>query len=343
MWRSHYFEMVFILLTSEYNRFEFLNSMHPLRSTLITRTISKMLVGQQKKQEILAYFSENYPNLLWNSVRTDRIKSCCNVLRFINYWNDTKLVKWNFCKYDKICIACATRRSIKMIQHFIQGIEKHNLQDKHWYHIVLTIRHKKSDTLNHLIERLMKHKLQLTQSVRNSKRTSQSKTNFFSQFQGTVSSIEVTHGKNWRHPHLHLLVCWDIDIPVEFSSKLQTLSNRELQKERFKLTGDSFCVAMRKLDVTKDHFDRQWIAEVFKYAVKFSSLELPQLAELIALQNAKQHRFYATTGIFRGWDKNTAKTLPSYLSDEEVEYVPYLSSSDFTFDEKTGIYHISTS
>jgi hypothetical protein len=90
------------------------------------------------------------------------------------------------------------------------------------------------------------------------------------------------------------LVCSDNEIDTEYSQFLSAQSNRDLQKERHTLTGDSYSVAMRKIDVTKHHFDRQGIAEVFKYAVKFTTLDVTQLVELIALQKKKQYRFYAT-------------------------------------------------
>jgi len=56
---------------------------------------------------------------------------------------------------------------------------------------------------------------------------------------------------------------------------------------------------MRKIDVNKNHFSRRGIGEVFKYAVKFSKLDIPQLAEVIDIQYANRYRFFATYGLFR--------------------------------------------
>lgn len=55
---------------------------------------------------------------------------------------DVQLVSSNFCKYDRICIACATKRAMRMIKKFKDGIQKHELYEKKRYYIVLTIRHK---------------------------------------------------------------------------------------------------------------------------------------------------------------------------------------------------------
>jgi hypothetical protein len=155
-----------------------------------------------------------------------------------------------------------------------------------------------------------------------------------------VSSIEVTHWKNWRHPHIHALVCTDNDIDIEYFQKLGAKSNRKLINERYKITKDSFCVAIRKLDVSKDHFDRQGIAEVFKYAVKFSTLTTPQLVELIELQKRKQYRFYATTGIFRWWKKPKSKLLKA-ISKEEIVKANDIWAAFYSYDENRNIYLIN--
>lgn len=312
-----------------------------MEKNVLQRTIEKMKRSQEKKAEVIWYMQEHTPHLLWNEYKAKRIRECCNVLRFINYWEwKQKLFKSNFCKYDKLCLACATRRAIKKIQHFEQGIIENELQHKHWYHITLTIRHHKGHTLEFLIDRLMKLKKKLSQDVRNCNRKEQKKSNFFNQFSWMIASLEVTYWKkNWRHPHLHVLVCSDHHIDTEYSKALTTVSNRELQRERYNLTKDSYCVAMRKVDVSKEHFDRQWIAEVFKYAVKFSTLETPQLIELIALQKERQYRFYSTYWVFRWWkfDKNKTKTSKE-IKKIETNYLDVIEYSDFEYDDSLWKY-----
>lgn len=248
------------------------------------------------------------PYLLWSVWKEWRIKECCNLLRFRQSitW-ETKLIKAQFCKYDKFCLACATRRSIKMLQRFEQWIITNNLQNKNWYHITLTIKHNNKQTLAELVDKLWTAKSKLAQRIRNSKRQAHRWKSFMHNFQWMVCSIEVTHGKNGRHPHIHMLVCGDNDVSIEYAPKLGTTSNRELQKERYTITKDSYSVGIRKIDVNKDNYSRKWIGEVFKYAVKFSKLSTPQLVELIELQNNKKHRFFATYWIFRGWEYKTPK------------------------------------
>ena len=66
--------------------------------------------------------------------------------------------------------------------------------------------------------------------------------------------------------------------------------------------GTSYIHNIRKIEVKKDHFSRSGIGEVFKYAIKFSDLTMEQLAEVMSVQAKKQYRFFATYGMFRGWE-----------------------------------------
>jgi hypothetical protein len=77
--------------------------------------------NQKKKKEIIEYIQEHKPYLLGSVFKSTRIRECCNELRFRDYLNGKqKLYKANFCKYDKFCLACSTRRSIRMIKRFTQ-------------------------------------------------------------------------------------------------------------------------------------------------------------------------------------------------------------------------------
>jgi plasmid rolling circle replication initiator protein Rep len=152
------------------------------------------------------------------------------------------------------------------------------------------------------MDKLWKAKEKLAQRFRNSKRVNHKTKSFMNNFDGIVSSVEVTYSqKGGRHPHIHMLVCTDKEIPIEWSKKLTAHSNRELQKEWYQITGDSYSVGIRKVEVNKDNYNRKGIGEVFKYAVKFSNLDTPQLTEVIEIQQIKKYRFFATYGIFRGW------------------------------------------
>lgn len=283
----------------------------PLSEDIIQRTIDKMEKSQKKKKEITSYLEENKPHLLGSIWKKGRIKECCNVLIFRDYLNGEKrLYKSNFCKYDKFCLACATRRSIKMIQKFEAWIIQFWLDTKNWYHITLTVRHNKTQSLDFLMDKLWKAKEKLAQRFKNSQRETHKSKSFMHSFDGMVSSVEITYSpKSGRHPHIHMLVCTDKEISTEYSQKMGTESNRELQKEWYKITKDSYQVAIRKITVNKDNYSRKGIGEVFKYAVKFSKLDIPQLSQVMEIQQIKKYRFFATYGIFRGWKTEKTERL----------------------------------
>ncbi|MDR0607613.1 MAG: hypothetical protein LBG52_04635 [Candidatus Peribacteria bacterium] len=181
-------------------------------------TMEKLQKSQKMKIQLLPYIQQKYPFLLANPHRKQRITECCNFVSFRRYLEtgDVQLISANFCKYDRICITCATKRAMRMIKKFKEGIEANNLYEKQRYYIVLTISHKENDTLENLMKRLMTYKDRLAKAYRNSKRNEQKTKSFFSLFDGMVISIETAHkGKNGRHPHINILACSDVDIPIE--------------------------------------------------------------------------------------------------------------------------------
>lgn len=279
--------------------------------------IEKFQKSNKLKKEFIQYVEQNNLGLLRDSNKKQRIKECCNEVSFGRHLQtgDVQLISANFCKYDKICIACATKRAMRMIKKFSQWIQKHNLYDKKRYSIVLTIRHNKNDTLQESMQRLMLYKSRLARAYRNSKRPIQVSKSFFSQFDGMAMSIEITHTRvGWWHPHINILACSDTEIGIDTDRydrnqnkrdkqgrPISTLTNEVLKAERKSHTsGTSYIHNIRKIVVDRNQFSRSGIWEVFKYAIKFSDLSVEQLAQVMTVQANNQYRFFATYWIFRG-------------------------------------------
>ena len=290
-----------------------------IKSNIIERTLQKMDKSQQHKKEVVGYLQEYNPELLGSLWKQSQIKECGNILRFRKYVNwDKKLYSGNFCKYDKICIACATRRSILQIQKFEKGIVDNGLENMYWYHIIPTIKHNKDQSLGTVLNKLLVAKDRLAIAYRNSKRKSQKTKSFFSRFTGMVASIEISYWENGYHPHLHILACSEEPIDTERSNFMKTTSNKELQKERHKYTdGLWLSIWMKSIWVQKNHFNRKGLWEVFKYVVKNSQLKAPQLAELLKLQSKRKYRFLSTYWICKWW-KNREKKKEWKLSLEKT-------------------------
>jgi hypothetical protein len=209
-----------------------------------------------------------------------------------------------------------------MIKRFTQWIQQYQLYNKYWYHITLTVKHNKEQSLKEVMDKLCEAKEKLGKRYRNWKRNTQKTKSFLNYFDWIVSSIEVSYSEsNWRHPYIHILACSDYELPIEFLERGQCYWNKELQRERYELTGDSYQISMRNVIVRDLYFDKNWICEVFKYAVKFSILDVPHLVEIIDLQHTKKYRLFSTYGIFRWWK----------LDDNTIE--------DGDFVEKTLVYY----
>ncbi len=302
--------------------------MKEAKEDLIKRTLHKMKKSQKHKKKVFSYLQENNPELLWNINKRSKIKDCWNYLMFKKSieWED-KLHSWNFCRYDKICLACATRRAILQIKRFEKWIVDNWLENKYWYHITPTIRHNKRQSLEKVIEKLFEAKKKLASDYRNSKRKSQKTKSFFSQFSWMVISTEISYWKNGYHPHFHILACCDKPLNTEQSKYMSTTSNRELQKEWYKYSNKLWKqVWMRSIWVQKNNFNRQGLGEIFKYVVKNSQLEMPQLVELLKLQKKKQYRFLSTYWICRGWkiEKESKEKLDitkTFVYDNETYWI----------------------
>ena len=196
--------------------------------------MEKFRKSQRMKEQLLPYLEKHNPELLRNPNRKQRLRECCNMVTFRRYLEtgDVQLVSSNFCKYDRICIACATKRAMRMIKRFSEGIKAQKLYDKKRYYIVLTISHKEGDSLSGLMDRLMLYKDRLARAYRNSKREGHKNKSFFSKFDGMAISIEIAHkGKNGRHPHINILACSDEDIVIDKGKYLRGETNPELLEE----------------------------------------------------------------------------------------------------------------
>jgi hypothetical protein len=212
-----------------------------------------------------------------------------------------------------------------MIQRFMKWIEQYQLYNKHRYHITLTVRHNKNQTLKTVLDKLCTAKEKLWKRYRNWKIPNQKKKSFMNNFDWIVSSIEVTWSeKNWWHPHIHILACSDKELPTDYVARGFHYWNRELQLERYNITKDSFQIAMREITVKDWYFDRSWIWEVFKYAVKFSTLDVPHLVELIELQHNRKYHFFSTYWIFRWWklEQDNKEDDADYFIEKTLEYFP---------------------
>ena len=231
------------------------------------------------------------------------LANCGNYLHFREYFTVGKVRLHNatFCKQHLVCPLCAIRRGAKALGAYLARWQV--IQEEHPelrpYLVTLTV--KNGDDLeerqNHLtasLKRLRDRRRFFNAGKRGSPWTELCKA------LGGVYTLELTNkGKGW-HPHCHMIaLCAS---PIDQSA---------LSKEWHGITGDSMVVDVRPILGDPS----EGFMEVFKYAVKFSDLELAQNWE--AAQVLKGKRLLNSFGLFRGVD------VPESLLDEPLDSLPY--------------------
>ena len=187
---------------------------------------------------------------------------CGNYLLFYNFYTvgQMRLVAAHFCKKHLVCPLCAIRRGAKALRSYLERFEYLKTQNPRLQASLVTLTVQNGpdllERLNHLQEGIKK----ANQRMRNARRR-KSYSGEFKKFQGYVGSYEIKKGRNsglW-HPHVHMIVLHE-----------DNLCRFALSKEWHQIMGDSFIVDVSPLH-NPDNPAKDF-CEVFKYALKFSSM-----------------------------------------------------------------------
>lgn len=251
-----------------------------------------------------------------------RLKHCGDWLVFRHYYtvDQLRLHSADFCMKHTLCPLCAIRRGGKMIENYnerVQFVVEQNPNLKA-YMVTLTVKNGESllERFNHLQQSLKKIIRQRQDYL---KSPNKRKSNELCKANGAVYSIEFKRGKGSQewHPHVHMV--WLCE---------SSPNQEQLSKEWHAMTGDSFIVDVRPLKNKKDTVSG--FMEVFKYALKFSELSLPDNWEAYNLLKGK--KLVAAFGSLRG------VKIPDKLTDEDLNS-PYIELF-YSFCGQSG-YHLT--
>ena len=232
-----------------------------------------------------------------------RLASCGNYLHFREYFTVGKVRLHNatFCKQHLVCPLCAIRRGAKALGAYLTRWEVIRAERPELKPYLLTLTVKNGDDLEerqaHLtdsIKLLMQRRRYFNAGTRGAPYTELCKA------LGAVYTLELTNKGNGWHPHCHMIVL-----------AASEPSQEALSIEWHKITGDSFIVDCRP--ITGD--PAEGFMEVFKYAVKFSDLDLAD--NWHAAQILKGKRLLNSFGLFRGVQ------VPESLLDEPLDGLPF--------------------
>lgn len=234
------------------------------------------------------------------------LETCGNYLLFRHYYTvgKVRLAKAHFCKKHLLCPLCAIRRGAKSVRVYLERFQYLKTLHKGLTASLVTVTVKNGPDLAERLEHLRKGIKNVNQRIRDFKR-GKGHVSEFRKFLGYVGSYEVKRGKNsgdW-HPHCHMVVL-----------HADPIDHDALSKEWLAITGDSFIVDAQALHHQED--PAADFCEVFKYAVKFSSMETSDLLHAWFMLKGKNLVF--SGGLFRG------VKVPEELTDDEIADLPYI-------------------
>lgn len=228
---------------------------------------------------------------------------CGNWLVFHHYYTVGKLRLANacFCKKHLLCALCAIRRGSKQLNAYLERFLYIKSENQALRASMVTLTVKNGDDLRERFEHLQRGVKLLNQRRRNSKRGTQLKSQW-AKVLGLVGTYEVTKKDKGWHPHTHILVLHEEEI----------YQNR-LSEEWHQITGDSFICDVSPIE-NPDNPAKDFI-EVFKYAVKFASMEPEDTYSAYVVLSHRRLIFSA--GLFWG------VKIPEDLRDQPLEDLPY--------------------
>ena len=241
-------------------------------------------------------------------VLANRLSNCGHWLVFRHYFTVDKLRlnKADFCRKHLLCPLCAIRRATKYMQAYMQRLDAVLLQHSGLQAFLVTVTVKDGPDLYERFQHLRSAMRRMTQARRDHlSNPIKNRHVEAAKALGGVHSIEFKRGQGsglW-HPHAHAIwLCNDRP------------NAAKLSQEWLGFTGDSFIVDVRPFHNQADLVGG--FAEVFKYALKFSVLELSDAWEAFEILTAR--RLVDSFGLLRGVD------VPDELTDEPLDGLPYV-------------------
>lgn len=233
-----------------------------------------------------------------------RVKSCGEYLHFRHYYTRglVRLHAARFCKVHLLCPLCAIRRGAKMLKAYLDKYQVLQVQHPHLVPHLVTLTVKNGDDLAERFDHLRKG-VQALQARRRDVLKKGRGQSALASVEACVGSYEFTNKGNGWHPHVHMIALAGDGI-----------DQAQLADEWKATTGDSWIVDVRPFSANQEPAEA--FLEVFKYAVKFSDLDL--VDNFHAFETLRGKRLLFSFGHFRGVE------IPEDLTDEPLDGLPFV-------------------
>jgi plasmid rolling circle replication initiator protein Rep len=263
----------------------------------------------------------------------ERLATCGNFLQFRNYYtvDDIKLHDANFCKQHLLCQLCAMRRGAKMAREAAEKVAYLLRKNPDLKAAMLTLTIKDGSDLGERFGHLIDGKKKILKTMRNAKARKKIVSEF-AKIEGIIGAVEITRGKGsglW-HPHIHAVILYHGDfLPLREGGRVVTRwdSRRKcrvpqlaLSGEWQRMTGDSFILDVSPISARTEEELMGHVCEVFKYALKFSSMKPGDVIHAWLILSGRQLVFSA--GLLRGLEVEPEDLLDGI--PEDYEDLPYI-------------------
>lgn len=312
------------------------------RESLLGDRLDKYARAHGRALEMAGWIGTNVPLKTRKAMGVPSVKAdlenCGSWLMFRHYYtvDQVKLSSMCSCKRHLLCPLCAVRRAAKCVKAYMDRLQVIQAQDPTLKAYLVTYTVKDGPDLqerfNHIhgnlssyLHRRSKANTAIKRISEGLQRSSGHRPVEANKAQGGVGSYEIKRGSGsgeW-HPHAHWI--WLCHVEPDMGV---------LRDEWRNYTGDSHMV-----DVTPFH-DQENVSsgflEVFKYALKFSSLSTQDNWQAFSL--LQRRRLISSFGVFRGVE------VPEQMTDEiEYDDLPYIELVYRWLEGKYKLHDRSTS
>ena len=250
-----------------------------------------------------------------------KLKECGQFLQFRNYYtvDQIKLVKAHYCNKHLLCPICAGVRAARSMKRYLERIYELMDQKRGLKPVLITLTVKNGENLNERFEHLTSSFKTLLQRYRDFKKKGRG-FNQFCKIDGAFYTTEYTYNektKQW-HPHIHI-----------FALLNEWIDQEELAETWHDITLDSYIVDIRRVKKTKEQGYAKGVAEVCKYALKFSDLSMENTFH--AFLTLKGKRLTGSFGSMHGL--KIEKAVPDEISKDDLPYMEMIYR--FVFGERS--------
>ena len=282
----------------------------------------------------------------------DRLKKvrCCAQMLTVERWYDSGKFRISspfWCGQHLLCSVCSVRRSSRLLSRAIRRLaaldDAVGLGRLHLYFLTLTV--KNSDDLGEVFDRI-KAALQFLRTARKSRHHATA----FKAIAGAMYSIEIIRGKGGQwHPHIHMLIATFDALPLEQVDRgVRPDGTRDiwwrwpaLQDEWLAVTGDSHYVDCRPVVASQPDDLLAVCCEVYKYAIKFASLDPTDRLEAYRVVAGPPRRMLSRCmGEFYGLGIDSPDARDEWRAEQELAQAGPGDSERFGFNSISGLYEL---